>query len=215
MTLLTIGLSGRSGSGKDAVADALRSYGFARVAFADALRVEVATAWRIGAEMLTARATKEMPLPLFAAGMCGDAAFVAWAMAKGYDLQEPRSARWVMQRWGTDFRRTQDPDYWVRQVRRWIGRRHGLGHTRTVVTDVRMDNEAALIRQLGGHLVEVLRPDTDNGMRPDTATHSSEVGRLVPDATIFNVGTLDDLRRSALGVVATLRRASEPTGAKS
>ena len=70
----------------------------------DALRMEVAQAWRVDVRMLAHRPTKEWPLPALAIGMCGDPFFVTWAAGQELNLHEPRSPRWIMQRWGTEFR---------------------------------------------------------------------------------------------------------------
>jgi hypothetical protein len=199
---MLLGLTGHPGSGKDCCAEALHPYGFRSVAFADALRHEVADAWRVDVRMLTDRVTKETALPALAIGMCGEPRFLHWAVFHGHSLHEARSPRWVLQRWGTEFRRSQDPDYWVRQVERWVGRRTGLGNTRFVITDVRMDNEAALVRRLGGRLVRVHRP-FGPPMAADTVGHSSEAHAGLPVAgVIHNDGGLDALQAEVLRVVA-------------
>jgi hypothetical protein len=201
---MLLGLIGYPGSGKDSCAEALAPYGFRPIAFADALRHEVADAWRVDVRMLTDRPTKETALPALAVGMCGEPRFLHWAVFHGHSLHEPRSPRWVLQRWGSEFRRSQDPAYWVRQVERWIGRRTGLGHTRFVVTDVRMDNEAAMVRQLGGHLVRVHRPDLPD-MPADTRSHSSNAhDSLAVDAVIHNDGSLDALHAEVVRVLRAI-----------
>lgn len=168
-----IGLTGMPGSGKDTVAGAMSAHGFRAIAFADALRVEVSQAWRLDPSMLTTRHIKELPLPALAIGMCCDPAFIAWGQSNDLDLSEPRSPRWVLQRWGTEFRRGQRPDYWLMPVAKWIGRRLGTGCRHLVVTDVRLPNEGELIHGLGGVLLHVLRPEL-SAMRADTANHASE-----------------------------------------
>lgn len=199
-----IGLTGRPGSGKDSCAEALATWGFHRVAFADALRIEVAAAWRVDMRMLTDRATKEVPLPGLAIGMCNDPQFVLWALDHDHSIHEPRSARWTLQRWGSDFRRAMDPDYWVRIVHRWAGRQIGIGLNRLAITDVRLPNEAAMVRHMGGWLVRVHRPDLP-AMAADTASHSSEAhGAMAVDAVIHNDGNLDELRDEVLRVVCGL-----------
>lgn len=201
---IIIGLTGRPGSGKDSCARSMLPLGFRSVAFADALRVEVARAWGIGLAMLTDRVTKEVPLPAMAVGMCQEPRFVNWALRAGLDLVQPRSPRWVLQRWGTDFRREMDPDYWVCIVHRLAGRHAGIGLDRLVITDVRMPNEAALVHHLGGRLVRVHRPDLPP-MATDTAGHSSEAhGALAVDAVIHNDGSLDALQGEVQRVVGEL-----------
>ena len=171
-----IGLTGEAGAGKDSVAQALFGTGFRAIAFADALRAEVAEAWRVDVRMLIDRVLKETPLPALAIGMCNSPGFLRWAVHRGYGLHEPRSARWLMQHWGTEYRRGQDPGYWLRIVQAWLRRQLGLGNRRLIVTDVRFANEAALLRALGGRIVRVHRPELSGGARPvpDDAAHGSE-----------------------------------------
>lgn len=203
--LYLLGLTGGAGSGKDSVAQALRARGWQSIAFADALRAEVAQAWRIDQRMLSDRPTKEWPLPALAVGMCGDPHFIHWAAFHGHSLTEPRSPRWVMQRWGTDFRRSQDEDYWVNVVARWTVGRRGLGCNHLVVTDVRMANEAALVRGLGGFVVRVHRPEL-TPLAGDTERHASEEqARLVqPAEVIHNDAGLDALPGEVERVVFAL-----------
>ena len=54
---LIIGLTGHAGAGKDSAALCLLASAWRSIAFADALRVEIAAAWRIDVRMLTERAT--------------------------------------------------------------------------------------------------------------------------------------------------------------
>ena len=108
---IVIALTGKPGAGKDTIADMLSpSLGFQRIAFADALRREIAEAWRMPAAMLTDRPTKEWAVPIFAVGMCSDLGFMSWCHEQGESLSEPRSPRWVMQNWG-DYKRRHAPDH--------------------------------------------------------------------------------------------------------
>lgn len=193
--LYLIGLTGQPGSGKDSCAEALRRHGYESIAFADAVRAEIAQAWRIDQRMLSDRPTKEWPLPALAIGMCGDPHFLHWAVYNGHSLHEPRSARWLMQHWGTEYRRGQDPEYWVRIVERWVRTRAGVGRNHLVVTDVRMANEAALVRGLGGAIFRVHRPELASGLTAATIGHASEEqARLVQAAeVIHNDAGLDAL----------------------
>lgn len=190
---LIIGLTGQPGSGKDTCAQALAPYGFAAVAFADALRLEVAQVWHLDPRMLTDRATKEVAHPALAIEHCTDKRFLHWAAYHGLSLHDARSPRWLMQRWGSEFRRAQDPAYWVGQVEQWIAQQMAHGRQRFVVTDVRMPNEADLVRRLGGYVLRVHRPELP-AMAADTAGHSSEAHATLPvDAVIRNDGSLDAL----------------------
>lgn len=180
---LLLGFTGFAGSGKDTCAELLRPMGFRSIAFADALRREVAEAFRIDPRMLTDRHTKEWPIDALALGRCTDPRFgpavdKAAANPESVDLLAPRSPRWVMQQWGTEYRRAQEPSYWLDVVTRWVGveRRLAQAEGRAAllcITDVRFDNEARMVRALGGRVLSVHRPDL-KPMAADTEEHASE-----------------------------------------
>lgn len=195
-----IGLVGAAGAGKDSCAAVLAQYGWAPMSFADALRAEVAHAWDVDQRLLTNRHTKELPLPALAIAMCSDPAFVSWAAGHALDLAAPRSPRWVMQHWGTEYRRTVDPNYWVCSLRGGIVHAFAYGTRSIVVTDVRFLNEWLLIKSLAGVVLRVHRFDLPD-MPPETAAHASEQHQLETDAVIANDGSLDQLHEEVLRVV--------------
>ena len=203
-TPLIIALTGRPGVGKDSIGDVLApQQGFARIAFADALRREVCEAWRIDLRMLTDRPTKELELPALAAGMCSDPAFMRWVADGGDSLTAPRSPRWTLQRWAS-FKRQFTPDYFARIVERWIRRQLGSGWNRIVITDLRDPLEEAMLRRLGAKVVRVHRPELA-AMPADTAMHVSEQHhRIKADADILNDGSLQALADAVLECVGLL-----------
>lgn len=213
---LLLGLTGRAGAGKDTCAQLLHEHGFASIAFADALRAEVAEAWRIDPRMLADRDTKEWAIPALALAHCTDWRFVhaligACGGLAPEDMTAPRSPRWVMQRWGTEYRRCQDPRYWTDIVARWVGeqRERALQAHRPAllcITDVRFINEASLVRALGGHVVQVHRPDLPD-LPTDTREHESE-SPIITKLAVHNEGNLEHLRSELARVIDTLSRHS-------
>ena len=170
----------------------------------DALRVEIAAAWRIDVRMLTERATKDTPMRALCVGQADHRDWLAFACAQGWSLLEPRSPRWAMQRWG-EFRRGMAADWWVRHVEVWLTNQQRNNHPGLVVTDVRMANEAQMLRSMGGWLVRVHRPGA--GLQAsDTASHQSEQHTaLQVDDDIDNSGTLQDLHLQVDALVQRLR----------
>lgn len=147
--------------GKDEVANYLAKEGFQRVAFADNLKREVAAAFGTTLERLENRDLKEVPQDYLALIHCSDDAFVTCALeALGArdlsELDKPRSPRTITQLWGTDYRRGQNPNYWVEQ-----GLAQVSGEGDFIVTDVRMMNEAEGLDSMGAMMLRIVRPGTE------------------------------------------------------
>lgn len=200
--LRLIALTGHKGVGKDSAAAALvRHLGYRSIAFADALRAEVAAAWRIDARMLTDRATKEYAIPALAIGACCEPEFVQRWSADMHD--EPRSPRWIMQRWGDFQRERLSSLHYACIVVRWLKAQVHEGHARFVVTDARYLVELSLLRHWSPHLrvVQVIRPD----LPPSADSHSSEMlGKTPQSYGLMNTGTLEDLVSATLRLEAHL-----------
>ncbi|MFD8595381.1 hypothetical protein ACFV1L_10305 [Kitasatospora sp. NPDC059646] len=174
-----IGIIGRARVGKDtAGAWLVNNCGYARVAFADALKD---AALRIN--------------PIVQVDALGDgfdtfeyrlAEIVAadgWEEAKDYP-----EVRRFLQELGASIRAV-DPEIWIRAALARvdeIGERTGCC---TVITDVRYPNEVAALRARGFHLLYIDRPGVPH------LVHESE-GTLGPDDadhTIINAGSVADL----------------------
>lgn len=153
-----IGLLGVKGAGKDTAATLLvHRLGFVRIGFADALYREVAEAFGVSIEFLSRRETKESPLPELALERCRNPDFIEVARASGTVLQA-RSPRWILQVWGTEYRRRSRfgwDSYWLDQV---AARIDAHPEQRFVVTDVRFSNEATFVEQRNGLLLRIRRP---------------------------------------------------------
>ena len=208
--MIIIALTGQAGAGKDTVADVLATHaGFTKLAFADALRAEVANGFELGDQygILSDRATKEQPHPLLALQRCKDIEAlrvfrrlweaVGATMDAPDEMHAPRSPRQIMQWWGTEYRRAQQPNYWSTKVAMRIAQMHSLqGVERFVVTDARFENEAAAMRVLGGQVWQVMRP----GLVSAEGTHASATdgSRLRPDCSLLNGGGILDLAHASL-----------------
>lgn len=140
--MIVLGLAGHAGSGKDTVADYLvERYGFIKFSFSDALYREVATAFGLESEdLLRDRATKEQYTEVLALKNCTDEVFRQVAV-QALDEEHKRrgiglfiypegmglSPRQILQWWGTEYRRAQDPDYWVNQAEDFIRQMTSFG----------------------------------------------------------------------------------------
>ena len=200
-----IGLTGPAGSGKDTVADQLvERADFTKLAFAGPLRSEVAQAFGVDLSLLTNRDTKERPTFALAVIRCGDKEFITRLIVlytlrgEPLDLDAPRSPRWTMQRWGTDYRRDQSASYWISKMRfgierAWSERTAG----RIVITDIRFADEAHLVRHtFGGQLWQIER----EGVAIAPGSHISETtgSAFRPDVVINNSHSVKHLAERTL-----------------
>lgn len=79
--------------------------------------------------------------------------------------------RWrlIMQWWGTEYRRAEDKDYWVKQMNSWMKANGWSREIIILVPDVRFLNEIHYVLDNGGYMVRVNRPGF-----PTNDAHSSE-----------------------------------------
>lgn len=189
-----IGLVGPARSGKDTFADILvRDHGFAKVAFADELRVAASKLDPIVGLRRSIRfsyeSTEDDYWIRYNEAICTD----------GYEAAKDKypELRRVLQQLGTEVIRDQDPEFWIRACLKTIDtlRRDQP----VVVTDCRFHNELdAIMGITKGYSVRITRPGYLglNG-------HISEQELLIAPTTfeVPNDGDFDQLARMA-GIVA-------------
>jgi len=166
-----IGITGRAGAGKNAVASMIP--GAFVVGLADPLYAMLSVGLDIPEAVLRQRSFKESTIPWLG-----------------------KSVRQLLQSLGTEWGRDSVcDDIWIQLLDRRIKRLAESGIKNIAVADVRFENEAAWIRERGGEVWHVLRPDID-GCSP----HSSEAGIRLDDRdyVIDNAGTMDQLRQAVL-----------------
>ena len=193
-----LGLTGHAGVGKDTVADLLVAHArFRKLAFADALRGEIANAFSLSLDELSTPHLKNVEtvgLRMRLAPRDFLAAVVLSLSAAAPDhrtplsdawLDQPRSPRQIMQWWGTEYRRAQSPRYWTQQLINRLAYYRREGETRFVVTDVRFDNEADSLRMAGGEIWQVIRPGFA-GQAENAHISATDGARFEPVAVINN-----------------------------
>ena len=162
---MLIGMTGRAGTGKDTAADYLaKAHRFMPIAFASPLRVMLQAGLGLTDEHFT-QARKNEPID--------------WLS---------KSPRQLMQTLGTEWGRNHvNRSLWIRVAEREL---HSLAGLDVVFTDVRFEEEAAMIRSRGGIIVRMVRFDAS-----PVHAHMSEAGIPLQagDREIHNNGKLFDL----------------------
>jgi predicted 2-oxoglutarate/Fe(II)-dependent dioxygenase YbiX len=162
---MIIGFTGRKGHGKDTAAKAFP--GATTVAFAEPLKRAAMAMWDLTEDQVFDDRQKEV-----------------------VDERYGKTPRQMLQWLGSDVIRDQfDKNHWLSLARHKITSAKGV----VCVTDVRYDNEAALVRELGGKVIRIVRTDVD-GAAADTHVSEAGVSDHLVDTVIENVmGRMDKL----------------------
>jgi len=184
---LLIGLGHRARQGKNFVANYILEQAGARAslyAFADELKLyckehheELEPQWQL------ANQTKQKP---------------GWKDDPIYGCTP------ILQWYGTDVARKQDPDTWVKALHARLSRENP---EIAIVTDCRFINEAEYIKKAGGFLIEVIRRNADGtqfvdpGRDPNHISETALEGFEGWDCTIdCRDGDLKNLRAFSIGI---------------
>ena len=187
-----IGLNGPIGCGKDTLADVMiAEHGFVRMSFADALRAAASIIYHIPMDYFLDRNLKEEPLP----------------------HMNGMSPRKVLQLMGTEVCRGIREDIWARRLVIRIAAQgtNITGEQRVVISDVRFQNEADLVRSLpNGQIGRITRPTESSSTAVlKSAAHASEAGISAADTDIplVNAGTIPEYLMSSLDALSLTQRA--------
>lgn len=199
---MLIGISGKMSAGKDTTADVLvNRFGFIRRSMAAALREECFLA------------LNELQAP---AGVPEDLVRIieqeGWHPGAVHAKPTPPSIRRLLQAWGTEFRRAQDTEYWIKRMRDWLLRNTGNS---IVIPDIRFPNEADLVREFGGFVWIVRRVNADATRDPAAHSHISE--RFCDeyrnwDAELSNDGCIADLHETVAKLMPCFRELERLNG---
>jgi len=178
-----IGLVGRKGSGKDTAAKGLlNDRRWVRVALADPLREVVKTMFQLTNEECDDRNRKEQP------GALG-VSYRRAMQVVGTELVR-KQLHIVLPEIGTE-------GFWIQHMRRKVEQFWQEGK-RVVITDVRFEDEADAIIELGGLLVFVDRPgvDTSDGHSSETGVDAIVAKYRAPDMLVRleNISSVDALQ---------------------
>ena len=188
--MFVIGIAGKKRHGKDAVAKIIMNYakehGHVAVkrAMADPLKEECA---KMIVEELASNSSCSFNLTTY----------YEQVLADMNSDETKEKYRLLLQWWGTEFKRSIDPDYWVKRLKVWLSVAKNYVDL-VVIPDVRFVNEIETVKQLGGIVIRVERPQL-----VQCDTHASE--KLLDDyknwdSVIVNDGTLDELEQHVRAV---------------
>jgi len=164
---MIIGLSGYAKVGKDEVAQILvKKYGFKRIAFADPIRellLEINPILANGYHLKTIINEE------------------GWTLAKNKE-----EVRRLLQELGVGARQVLGDDVWVvAALRKMENFKENY-----VITDVRFENEAVMVRQLGGEIWRIQRPGIQ---AVNNHVSELEMDGYKFDRVLRNEGTLEEL----------------------
>jgi hypothetical protein len=189
---LVVGLTGLAGAGKSTIAASLvaraleRGESAVRVSFADALRRHVESIFGIDPWYLTTQQGKQSR-PL--AGRTHTTRQILVLVGQGA--------------------RALDPDVWVRHARARIREAAQSGASLVVIDDVRLPNEAALVRYHAGVLVELRAEPEPVGWFAHARrwlhrrlSHPTERPWALRGRVVLNTGTVEDAVRRIEAIAA-------------
>jgi|LauGreSuBDMM15SN_2_FD.fasta_scaffold14839_4 dephospho-CoA kinase len=225
--IVLLGLSGKLASGKDSVAEAtISALGHPDAThhyYADAMKNEVDQAIAIIVQTPqgddpSIRVADEQGVPLDQARKVTD--WLVKELAENprvHARSRTKGIRDVLQFWGTEIRRAQDPDYWVKKTLRGAIGAAASGRS-VYITDVRFPNEVGYARALGFFVGRIeITPETQATRlaardalppTPETLAHASE--RALDDydgfdAIIDNNGSLDQTVEALCSAILSRR----------
>ncbi len=158
MSQLLLSFGNKARAGKDTAAEGIKEwcerhdFPVLHVNLCDALKVEVTEAIRAAGGFVE---------DLLARGTASGVSIPSWVKPTPNALSEPLSPYGkhvkLLQWWGTDYRRSQDPYYWIDKRREKVLVFEGV----VVTSDIRFTNEAVDTLELGGFNANVRRLNVD------------------------------------------------------
>lgn len=111
------------------------------------------------------------------------------------------TVRRILQWWGTEYRREQDPDYWTKAWGRKVSE-YDVEQMYLLVDDVRFMNELQVIKEYDGLIIKIDRPGFDGANNHASETSLDDYTDW--DGKILNNGTLEEFERKVEILVTSL-----------
>lgn len=183
---MIIGLHGQQRVGKDTIFELINSEypNAVRLAFADKIKQSLAALFGVSVREI-------------------DILKEEGAMFKVESKNYEHSYTWrsFAQRYGTEaHREIFGEDFWVDKVLPRPTKRGMKSHENKlwVVTDVRFSNEALRIKELGGKIINVKRPDIN---KKDNHVSENSLNTFFIDYELINDSSLEDLKERVIKIV--------------
>lgn len=116
------------------------------------------------------------------------------------------TVRRILQWWGTEYRRDQDPDYWTKAWVRKVSR-FDLDDTHVLIDDVRFANELDTIKGEGGRIYKIVRPGFDGANNHASETSLDDYRDW--DGIIHNDGSLEEFETKVTALALQLQAATD------
>lgn len=140
-------------SGKTTVAEHfVGEFGFVRLSYGDLIYKEVSAAFGVTIEQLKSDDWKRVPVTRLAIENCADRDFVDMVVAlenpalagevsriRSDSMFKARTAKWILQRWATEYRRSKNPRYFIDDLEARAEK--FMPFTDIIVDDLRSDHE--------------------------------------------------------------------------
>jgi len=172
---MIIGLCGAAGSGKDTTANILKNYltSVEILAFAKPLKDAAKILFNFTEEQLHDPISKEV-----------------------VDSRWNKSPREIFQWLGTQVLRNQiDKDFFIKHMEQRINQ---SDKDTIIITDIRFDNEAELIKNLGGIIIKIIRPNATTTKHNNHETEQGITMSLVDEIILNNHNTLEELSNKVI-----------------
>ncbi len=111
------------------------------------------------------------------------------------------TVRRILQWWGTEYRRSEDSDYWTKAWGRKI-LEYEVNDMYLLVDDVRFINELNVIKEHGGLIVKIERPGFDGANNHASETSLDDYDAW--DGKVLNDGTLEEFKGKVERLVSLL-----------
>jgi hypothetical protein len=205
MKNIVIAVSGKLGSGKDSFADiAVESFGFKKISLAGLLKEEVReflNKYGISFSennLYGSQADKEELISFPESFDFGN--FVEenpFLERKCRDI----TFRYLLQLWGTEYRRKIDDDYWINAFDK-----ESLKYDKVICSDLRFKNEFRYFKSIGAPCIRIYRPTS---FTSNTSDHISEIDLDDIDINewshfIHNSASLDDYKKTCNDVLTSI-----------